>query len=127
MSSSGAAAVAAKKNVEQSKQQKKTNKSVGRNGVFDTVSTNDDAADFVPKGRRQGKGAPSKNGGGEKQQSARSIKADREKKQDAKLKNMKKQDRRRLERGGRAGASSGKGSSPKGFQGKKGSSGRWKK
>ena len=91
------------------------------------MSTNDDTSDYAPKGRRQGKGAQTKGGSGDKQQSARSIKADREKKQDTKLKNMKKQDRRRLEKGGRAGGSSGRGSAPKGFQGKKGSSGRWKK
>lgn len=109
------------------KWQKKTNKSVGRNGVFDTLATNDNDTDLSPKGRRGGKSSQGTNSGTDQQKSARSIKVDRERKQDSKLKNMKKQDRRRLERGNKGEGENSKGGAQKGFQGKKGKSGRWKK
>jgi ATP-dependent RNA helicase DDX54/DBP10 len=108
------------------KWQKKTNRSVGREGVFDNPA-DEDQDDVAPKGRRGGK--PSKKGSGaDKPKSAQAIKVDRESKQDMKMKNMKKQDRRRVERGQKSdGGDNGGGAPKKGFQGKKGASGRWKK
>ncbi len=84
------------------KWQKKTNRSVGRDGVFDTPTANDDLDNSGAKGRRGGKGGGKANGkkeaGAEKAKSAKDIKMERERKQDMKMKNMKKEDRRRLER-----------------------------
>ena len=106
------------------KWQKKTNRSVGRDGVFDNPSMDDYDAD-APKGGRGGK--KSKKGqSGEKQKSAQTIKMDRDRTKDNKLKNMKKSDRRRVEKSQR-GKGAEKGAPKKGFQGKKGTSGRWKK
>ena len=107
------------------KWQKKTNRSVGRNGVFDNDPINDDHDVETPKGRRGGKGS-TKGPGAEKQKSAHAIKKDRDSKQNMKTKNMKKDDRKRLERSSR-GQGNEKGAPTKGSQGKKGSSGRWKK
>lgn len=113
------------------KWQKKTNRSIGRDGVFDNPSGHDDDIETPSNGRRRGKN--SKKGSGpadsDKPMSAQAIKVDRERKQDMKLKNMKKQDRRRVERGKQGGgkndATSKKLPQKKGFQGKKGTSGRW--
>lgn len=114
------------------KWQKKTNRSIGRDGVFDTP-TNDDDGDYdaAPKGRNQ-KGKGKKKGGAgagdDDRVSARDIKMSRERKQDMKIKNMKKGDRKRVERKQRDDSAGNKGGAPKkGFQGKKGMSGRWKK
>jgi ATP-dependent RNA helicase DDX54/DBP10 len=108
------------------KWQKRTNRSVGRDGVFDNPTNDvDDQEITAPTGRRGGK-ASKKGYGAEKQISAKAIKVDRDSKQDMKMKNMKKDDRRRLERS-KDGQGSEKGMPKKGHQGKKGSSGRWKK
>lgn len=104
------------------KWQKKTNRSIGRDGVFDDPTT--DGHEVTPmKGKRAGKNFK-KASGTEKQKSAQVIKMDRDRKQDMKTKNMKRGDRRRLER-----SKQGQGNvekPKKGFQGKKGISGRWK-
>ena len=103
------------------KWQKKTNRSIGRVGVFDDVT---DADSSVPetgieKGRKSAAGS-------EKTKSATQIRKEREAKQNAKIKNMKKGDRRRVERKDK-GTKKENGASEKGYQGKKGKSGRWKK
>ena len=107
------------------KWQKKTNRSIGRNGVFDNPA--DDTTDFaagdkLPKGRRSGGGKPAKSSGPEKLNSAKAIRDERKRKEDHKLKNMSKQDRKRLQKGEQG---KGKEVQKKGFQGKKGMSGRW--
>ena len=71
------------------KWQKKTNRSVGRTGVFDDM---DDAAPTPVTGRK------TKGGKNDELKSASDIKKDRAKKQDMKLKNMKKSERRHVER-----------------------------
>jgi ATP-dependent RNA helicase DDX54/DBP10 len=103
------------------KWQKKTNRSIGRVGVFDDVT---DADSSVPetgidKGQKSAAGS-------EKTKSATQIRKEREAKQNAKIKNMKKGDRRRVERKDK-GTKKENGASQKGYQGKKGKSGRWKK
>lgn len=65
--------------------------------------------------------------GADKAKSATQIRKDREAKQNAKMKNMKKGDRRHLERKDRSHNKKEEGANEKGFQGKKGKSGRWKK
>ena len=111
------------------KWQKKTNRSVGRDGVFDDPDNDLDDVPSSSKGRRGGSGkvkakekAGKKN---EKIKSAAAIKMERMQKQDNKLKNMKKADRRRLEQTQKTGGGGGQGGQAKGFQGKKGVSGRW--
>jgi len=103
------------------KWQKKTSRSVGRDGVFDTPTATDDVHTKVSTatGRRGGGGMKSSSSGGGKKEkqsdsdrpmSAKSIKQERERKQNMKLKNMKKDDRRRLERrqkGSKGGSSPG--------------------
>mmetsp|Transcript_20914 Transcript_20914/g.49461 ORF Transcript_20914/g.49461 Transcript_20914/m.49461 type:complete len:967 (-) Transcript_20914:97-2997(-) len=77
------------------KWQKKTNKSIGRNGVFDDAAG---SASIEPtaKGSTKSKGESSaKHDRGLK--TAEQIKKERTKKQDMKLKNMKRSDRRALE------------------------------
>jgi ATP-dependent RNA helicase DDX54/DBP10 len=85
------------------KWQKKTNKSVGRHGVFDNPVQDDVSNDMTSqRGRRsiggRVKKTTDKNAtvGSEKSKTARSIKMDRERQQDMRLKNMKKSDRRRI-------------------------------
>jgi superfamily II DNA/RNA helicase len=118
------------------KWQKKTNRSVGRNGVFDDP-TNDDDVDTKPaRGRRnsggvagsgkKGASKSKKDMKGDKLKSAAEIKMDRAQKQNSKVKNMKKGDRQRLEQSQRQNqGKSGGGEPSKGNQGKKGASGRW--
>jgi ATP-dependent RNA helicase DDX54/DBP10 len=114
------------------KWQKKTNRSIGRDGVFDVQTINiDNDYETSPKGkqRKGGKGGKKKKTHGkdeDKPMSAQAIKQDRERKQDMKLKNMKKGDRKRVERSKRDGGGD-TGVPKKGFQGKKGMSGRWKR
>lgn len=110
------------------KWQKKTNRSVGRDGVFDNDAGDD--VDDAPVGRGGGKKRKKGKGGGigsDGTTSAKAIKKSRESKQDTKLKNMKKADRKRLERNNRSEQNATTGVPKKGFQGKKGASGRWKK
>lgn len=108
------------------KWQKRTSRSIGRDGVFDTPTNDDNDYRVNPKGEHKRKG-PVKKGNREedKQRSAQAIKMDRERKQDTKLKNMKKGDRQRMERTQKG--QGGTGNSKSGVAGKKGPSGRWKK
>jgi ATP-dependent RNA helicase DDX54/DBP10 len=112
------------------KWQKKTNRSIGRNGVFDDPADDGPSTPSErPKGRRGGGGQKSKDydgDRGEKLKSVKAIKTEREQKQNMKVKNMKKGDRTRLEHK-KQGEGSSKGEPKKGSQGKKGASGRWKK
>jgi hypothetical protein len=77
------------------KWQKKTNRSIGRTGVFDDVDRPIDS-EFSPKCRKSGKAHPKKESRDEFK-SAVDIKKDRQKKQNLKMKNMKKGDRRLIE------------------------------
>lgn len=111
------------------KWQKKTNRSVGRVGVFDDVTDDAgvDVRDVSPKvGKNNGNNNNGKNGGDTKK-TAVAIRKEREKKENLRIKNMKKADRRQLERKQRSEKTAADGSRKKGFQGKKGTSGRWKK
>jgi hypothetical protein len=111
------------------KWQKKTNRSVGRDGVFDNPAgeMDPDAALGRYKGGKKRNGKGKQGGDSDGVVSAKHIKMKRERQQDMKLKNMKKSDRRRLERSNKKDQSTPKAPSKKGFQGKKGASGRWKK
>eukprot|EP00980_Cylindrotheca_fusiformis_P028267 scaffold22589_cov138-Cylindrotheca_fusiformis.AAC.30 len=113
------------------KWQKRTSRSIGRDGVFDTPTADDNDEDFNGKGgTKKGKGGAKKAfRDDDKPKSARAIKVEREKKQDMKLKNMKKGDRQRLMRSQKTqgGVSSSKKDVPFGKAVKKGKSGRWKK
>jgi ATP-dependent RNA helicase DDX54/DBP10 len=84
------------------KWQKKTSRSIGRDGVFDTPTTPDDVDLNASTGRRRGGVKPAvkkiKESDSDKPKNAKAIKQERERKQNMKLKNMKKDDRRRLER-----------------------------
>jgi ATP-dependent RNA helicase DDX54/DBP10 len=102
------------------KWQKKTNRSIGRVGVFDDVTEMDDSATFAGNAAAGGKGKRR----GDQMKSATQIRKERETKQNLKTKNMKKSDRRRLERKEHSGDKE-KGPTTKGYQGKKGTSGRW--
>ncbi len=112
------------------KWQKKTNRSIGRVGVFDDVTVGgegEDTSSVFNKGKTVGgKKAKVENTGDEKK-TATAIRKEREKKEHMKLKNMKKGDRRLLERKQRSEkASSSHSSAKEGIKGKKGPSGRWK-
>ena len=112
------------------KWQKKTNRSVGRNGVFDNDGMDGDD-DVVPnsgsKRRQGGKKKGGKNRDGEDGPvSAKTIKQNRDNSQNKKMKNMVKSDRRRLEKQDKTESNAAM-PSKKGHQGKKGMSGRWKK
>jgi hypothetical protein len=108
------------------KWQKKTNRSVGRDGVFDNPGGEDGGAPVDRRGgKKQKKGKKGAEFDGTR--SAKAIKMGRERQQDMKLKNMKKQDRRRVERSSKTDQVNAKAAPKKGFQGKKGASGRWKK
>jgi len=100
------------------KWQKKTNRSIGRVGVFDDVTTDDVGTGTVSKGPKSSSG--NKNDEGKK--SAAQIRKDREKEQDMKLKNMKKGDRRQIERKQRSEREAEEGNRKKGYKGKKGKS-----
>lgn len=111
------------------KWQKKTSRSIGRDGVFDTPTTVDDVDVNASTGRRRGgvkpAGKKAKESESDKPKSAKTIKQERERKQNMKLKNMKKDDRRRLERrqkGGQGGSGDRSKVAPKkkAFNGKKG-------
>lgn len=80
------------------KWQKKTNRSVGRTGVFD----DDDGGDNVPVSAKRSKSKAGNKGyqgeKGDKVKTATEIKKEREKQHNMKMKNMKKGDRRVVER-----------------------------
>ena len=114
------------------KWQKKTNKSVGRVGVFDDVTADDDGPRIaLGKG---GKGSDTKyDDGMGKKKSAAEIRKEREAKDNMKRKNMKKEDRRRLEKRDRTDKNRlqeehmSKAAIKATNRGKKGPSGRWDK
>jgi ATP-dependent RNA helicase DDX54/DBP10 len=93
--------------------QKKTNRSVGRSGVFDDVDGAFSVSGNRAGGKKNKKGSRASGVGGgaggdnEKVKSAASIQKDREKKHQMSIKNMKKSDRRRYEN--KTKASAGKG------------------
>ena len=101
------------------KWQKKTNRSIGRSGVFDDVTETDHdsgfSSGFVV--------ASGKDGKGEKPKTASQIRKEREAKADVRLKNMKRSDRKRVESDNRQARAPT--ANKKGYQGKKGASGRW--
>ena len=112
------------------KWQKKTNKSIGRVGVFDDVI--EDAGAGVPSRESTSKGQKgkgknsSKSSGGDDRRTAVSIRKEREKKENMRVKNMKKEDRQKLERKKREERLSAESARKKGYQGKKGMSGKWR-
>jgi hypothetical protein len=110
------------------KWQKKTNRSVGRNGVFDNDGLDGDDDVVVSSGRkRQGGKKKGKNRDDEDGPvSAKTIKQNRDSSQNKKMKNMVKSDRRRLEKKDKT-ESNATMPQKKGSQGKRGMSGRWKK
>ena len=85
------------------KWQKKTNKSIGRVGVFDDVA-DDTGGEITPtaQSKKSKKGNGEKTGakaaGVDERKTATAIRKEREKNEDMKLKNMKKGDRRKLQR-----------------------------
>jgi hypothetical protein len=88
------------------KWQKKTNRSIGRNGVFD-----DAEGSPTPVAMTKTKGGKGRDGAGKDEiKSLNTIKKERAKKQNLKIKNMRKGDRRELERTQRETKSKGKGS-----------------
>lgn len=113
------------------KWQKKTNKSVGRTGVFDNFvregSSNDMPSSHLGVGGRSRGGAKNRKTNDkkgvkdapEKAKSAQSIKTERQRKEEMRLKNMKKGDRRRITKGSS--------SSDKAPSGKQKKGGQWKK
>lgn len=80
------------------KWQKKTNKSVGRTGVFDEATANNRAQDENVAFSRKGKDKRKRKGGRDNEniRSSQAIKKEREKKRDMQVKNMKKGDRRKM-------------------------------
>ena len=105
------------------KWQKKTNRSIGRTGVFDDDDGGADIGDGSTTNRKKKGG---KKGGTSKDKELKSsaeIKKEREKKQNMKIKNMKKGDRRHLEQKMRSGSSSG-GKGKTGGNGKIGGKGK---
>eukprot|EP00581_Thalassiosira_minuscula_P013976 CAMPEP_0183714618 /NCGR_PEP_ID=MMETSP0737-20130205/9092_1 /TAXON_ID=385413 /ORGANISM="Thalassiosira miniscula, Strain CCMP1093" /LENGTH=1034 /DNA_ID=CAMNT_0025943579 /DNA_START=143 /DNA_END=3247 /DNA_ORIENTATION=+ len=113
------------------KWQKKTNRSIGRVGVFDDV-TEDDGIDHTAgtlKRGQKGVGIKSNTNSntGDEMKTAIAIRKEREKKEKNILKNMKKEDRRKIERKQRSEKSTDHGGPSKNRQKtKKGPSGRWK-
>mmetsp|Transcript_42362 Transcript_42362/g.90123 ORF Transcript_42362/g.90123 Transcript_42362/m.90123 type:complete len:1047 (+) Transcript_42362:134-3274(+) len=116
------------------KWQKKTNRSIGRVGVFDDVTeevSTENTAAALQKGQKcggRGKKSDGRNADDERK-SAVAIRKERQKKEKNALKNMKKDDRRQLERKQR----SERATEAQGGQGKKtqkgkkgGPDGRWK-
>jgi ATP-dependent RNA helicase DDX54/DBP10 len=83
------------------KWQKKTNRSIGRTGIFDDVDEDDNNDDgkrpIHRKSSQQNAKKGDSGGGGETIKTALQIRKEREAKQNMKMKNMKKGDRRRIE------------------------------
>ncbi|KAL7521184.1 hypothetical protein ACHAWX_005880 [Stephanocyclus meneghinianus] len=113
------------------KWQKKTNRSIGRVGIFDDVTedavtdvgTGENASKWQKVGNNKNK---NKNDKIDSRKTAASIRKEREKKENLRVKNMKKEDRQKLERAKRSEKLAAESTRKKGYQGKKGSSGRWK-
>ena len=82
------------------KWQKKTNKSIGRVGVFDD-ETEDPGLEGTKHGQKAGGGKKKsnvKNNVDDERKTVTAIRKEREKKEDMRIKNMKKGDRRQFER-----------------------------
>jgi ATP-dependent RNA helicase DDX54/DBP10 len=114
------------------KWQKKTNRSVGRNGVFDNDGAGDDGS-MVASTNRQRQGGKKKGKNRDKNRddedgpvSAKTIQQKRASTQNMKMKNMLKSDRSRLEKRNKTERNASAAPLKKGSQGKKGMSGRWK-
>ena len=107
------------------KWQKKTNRSIGRVGVFDDVTEEADAGDVVSKKAKKEVKSNGKNTDDVKK-TAVAIRKEREKKDNLRIKNMRKEDRRILERKQRSEKIAAESTRNKAFKGKKGKSGRWK-
>ena len=111
------------------KWQKKTNKSIGRVGVFDDV-TEDAAAVDTTAFKKGQKGSGKKKSGGknvdDEHKTAVAIRKEREQKEKVKLKNMKKGDRSRVERKQHSEKADAQNAGKRGQKSKKGPSGRWK-
>ena len=107
------------------KWQKKTNRSIGRTGVFDDVTEDagtEDTTGVSRKGQKGGGKTPD-----DERKSAASIRKEREKKEKNVVKNMKREDRRQFERKQRFEKAAGQDNpGKKGRKGKKGPTGRWK-
>jgi ATP-dependent RNA helicase DDX54/DBP10 len=102
------------------KWQKKTNRSVGRDGVFDNLGNRDHDSPVGRGGARKlKKGFGSVDSRLDGTTSAKTIKKSRESKQDMKLKNMEKVNRKRMERTSRSESNGKKGDKKQGYQGKK--------
>lgn len=111
------------------KWQKKTNKSIGRVGVFDDVTEDADLEYAMNHGRKAGGGKKKANAKNfdDERKTVTAIRKEREKKEDMRIKNMKKGDRRQFERKRSESKASAPGSSSKkGVKSKKGGpNGRW--
>eukprot|EP00986_Skeletonema_menzelii_P014947 scaffold10650_cov122-Skeletonema_menzelii.AAC.2 len=107
------------------KWQKKTNRSIGRVGVFDDVTEEADVGDVVSKKAKKEVKSTGKNTDDVKK-TAVAIRKEREKKDNLRIKNMRKEDRRILERKQRSEKIAAESTRNKAFKGKKGKSGRWK-
>ncbi|KAL9190769.1 hypothetical protein ACHAXT_000475 [Thalassiosira profunda] len=107
------------------KWQKKTNRSIGRTGVFDDVTEDAGAGDTTGVSRKgQERGGKTPDDG---RKPAASIRKEREKKEKNVVKNMKREDRRQFERKQRSEKAAGQDNpGKKGGKGKKGPVGRWK-
>ena len=113
------------------KWQKKTNKSIGRVGIFDDMTEDAGAASVAHESvSKEQKGInnknQSKNSVADNRRSAVSIRKEREKKENMRVKNMKKEDRQKLERKKHEDRMAAENARKKGYQGKKGMSGKWK-
>lgn len=113
------------------KWQKKTNKSIGRVGIFDDM-TEDAGAALVAResAPKEQKGTNNKNQSRnsitDTRRTAVSIRKERDKKENMRVKNMKKEDRQKLERKKHDDRMAAENARKKGYQGKKGMSGKWK-
>ncbi len=114
------------------KWQKKTNRSVGRTGVFDNDGGDDDIV-AAPTNSKQKGGKKNKKGGKNRRDdvedgpvSAKTIQQNRANSLNKKQKNMVKSERSRLEKRNKTEKNASMAQVKKGSQGKKGMSGRWK-
>lgn len=106
------------------KWQKKTNRSIGRTGVFDDVTMDDAGGNIVGAAEEKAKGAGDER---DEKKSLHKIRKEREAVKDKKLKNMKKDVRKKIEskqREERNAKRTAAMSKEPGWQGKKGYSGR---
>ena len=113
------------------KWQKKTNRSVGRNGVFDNDGAGDDdtmvaSSSTQRQSGKKKKGKKNRRDSEDGPMSAKTIQQNRASSQNMKTKNLTKSDRSRLEKRDKTERNASMAQVKKGSQGKKGMSGRWK-